>query len=796
LFDFLLLSLLFIPGILLLLGLSKKIKLDFLEKVLFGSVIWNYLFISSTVLLGITTNLVVLYFEFFQLISIAIIIIACMLLVKNVKKITIPKIKLNLTVVPRLVVLLAVLILCFLLIYFHTIFVEWDAVSYYIPSAKSILVSQGLTSQPYRQLGFFDSSPSIPAIFAWLINLSSIDSLYTIPIAYFALTSIVIFLIFRRLFPKRSSTIPIMIFASLPTVLVTISSRALYLDMPFMLFLLSTLYSAIRIATAKSDGNNTKFDYVMFSIGLTLLCLTRIEFGLFLFPVAIITILFTLKIKGWQIIAFSAIGMVYYAREIRNILLNQSSWFSYLQRLIPVIIVSFLVFIILRKLSFENNQAKKLVNKKFVVATLLLTTPLIAYLLSNIIISGFITPALPINNSEIVQSAEFFNQISPPLTISWIESLRWDNIVTVWWLISPYLIPITISLFWILKRLTKKELSQSLFVPLLFFSAGLFILWSILYCDPQPRRLYYFAPLVAIIASDGLFKIKKYFSSTGFALRVPTYIIAITAYTLAKLGIDSVNDLALSYKPLYLPTADILFLLVSVLFFLIIFIPYETLLPRIRKKINPPSISPKIVTLLALGLNLIIVMPIFCPVISSTLKTGYQSRSQDYNLWYYYPEVVNYYNENVTDNGVTVGYFCNELITFSNRSVIDLFNPVYGMPIYTIVNSSDETEILNRLEELNVRYFLVPNKGTYFYPYYEGLINNTAFGNILSDNPQYYVLKSFVSFTLYRYDSNYQNLAYSVAIPWNYNHAKNFTMTTKKNSTEFSGSTTANGHFY
>jgi len=152
-------------------------------------------------------------------------------------------------------------------------------------------------------------------------------------------------------------------------------------------------------------------------------------------------------------------------------------------------------------------------------------------------------------------------------------------------------------------------------------------------------------------------------------------------------------------------------------------------------------------------------------MISSSVNSGFQSRYQDFGGWYYYPEVVNYYNENITDNGATVGYFCDELITFANRTVVDLNDVIYGMPIYSMIADADEIKFLNRIEKLNVKYFLIPNEGSPFYPLYERLANSTVFGDLFINNPQFVILQSFKYATLYRYYSNYETLSFSEVLP-------------------------------
>jgi hypothetical protein len=771
-FSFAIAGLLFLPGILLLVCFSKRIELGFLEKILFGSILWNYLFVSAAVLLGLTSTLVTSYFTFFQIVSITIIVISLILVARNKSSSTI--IKPNLTILPYFVVFSTVLIVCFLFMYFHSIFVEWDAISYYIPSAKAILTSHGLTSQPYRLLSFYDVSPAIPMVYAFVLNLSSIDYLFDLPVVYFVLTLLVIFLMSKKFFSNRSAIIPVLIFMSLPTVLVTISSRALYLDMPFVFFFFSSIYSAIRITSAeKSEHRAMKFDYAMFFMGLTLMCLIRIELGVFLIPVAIAVAMFAFKLKYWVIISAVAIGAVYYLREIRNMFLSPLSWLYYLERLAPVIIVSVLLFLVFKMVSVANNLSYKPISKKFFVATLLLSIPFIAYLLRNITVSGLVVPDIPVSNSSIFNSITIFDQISPSSNVSWTTLLRWDNLVSVWWLTSPYLAPIIISLSVLVYGLVKRHTMQPFYVPVVFFFAGLLILWSILSCDPQPRRLYYFAPFVAIIAGHGLLTIREHFSSIGFALRASTYVISVTIYALLKMQISTVNYVALFYSQLYQPESDIVFIIVCATLFLLIFFPYETLLTKLRKNLKITQTKCRLTILVVVCLNIVLIASTVGPMVVTTLEVGYQSRQQYTGGWYYYPDVTDYYNENITDNYVTIGFFCNELITFSNRSVIDLDNPIYGMPVYSIISHANETEILHRFEELNVGYLLIPRIGTPFYSIYERLANGTAFGKIF-DTPQVYPLQTFKYATLYRFYANYSlsPLTYSEVKPWNYDSSK------------------------
>jgi hypothetical protein len=798
--DFALASIIFLPGVLLLISLSKKIgiTLNFLEKILYGSVLWNYFLISPSIIIGLSTQSITAYFNIFATISIAIIIISVTYLIKNRKKPFITNLEIKLDYLPYILSLLVLIILSSAAICFHTIYIEWDAIAHYIPSAKAILTTGGLNSQPYRSLNFLEYPPAVPITYAWLLNFSNLESLYNSSLIYFLLTLTTIFLITRKLFPKNNALTSLLLFMSLPTVIIVTSSRSLYLDLPFVLYFLFTLYCTIKITTQqKTTHNPPRLDYIMLSIGFTLMILTRTEIGIFLAPAVFAFLIFSLKPKNWELTSALILGLSYYIREIRNIVLDPPSSLYYIQRLTPVFILSILSLIIIKKIPFKNNpNAKnKALNKKLLILTLIPMLPLLLHMLRSMIISGFIVPGIPISNSDILKSAMFFSKISPHETASLTEILRWDNFVSVWWLIPPYLIPTSISLASSLFVLLKKKNTQYTVIPVLLFFVSIFILWSTLSCDPQPRRLYYFAPFIALIVTHGLFTIKKFFNPLGFALRVPTYITAVTTYTLTRMGTKTINDISLLYAKLYQPNTDIELIATSALIFLIIFIPYETLINKIQKTITFPRKTYTIIISLTVSLNIILIFSCMSPIFIDVINNGYHSRYEYYGGWLYYPEVVNYYNANITDPFVTMGFYCHELITFANRSTIDLSDPIYGMPIYSIIATANETEMLSKIKELNIKYFLEPKPGNPFFPIYEKLVNSTVLGNILVDNPQLQYLATFKYATLYAFHENYTAtpLTPTQIAPWNYNPETNYTLTIEPNTTKFTATTNTGG---
>ncbi len=121
-------------------------------------------------------------------------------------------------------------------------------------------------------------------------------------------------------------------------------------------------------------------------------------------------------------------------------------------------------------------------------------------------------------------------------------------------------------------------------------------------------------------------------------------------------------------------------------------------------------------------LNIILLVSFCSPIILDAERNGYQDLFQYMSGWYYYPQVTDYYNQNIRDNGVTVGFFCHDLVQFSaNRTIIDLDDPIYGSPLYSVIGHLNESASLSKFEQLNVKYLLIPMKGTAFYPLYEKL---------------------------------------------------------------------------
>jgi len=728
-----------------------KIQLNILEKVLFGSVTWNYFFIVPSILLGLSSNLITKYFMAFTLISIGVIIATFIItLSTNAGKLKIQKKNiLSQSTNAYIIGLSCLLFFSFLVLLFHNIFVEWDVIYCYIPAAKAINLSGNIMENPYRKLNFFDASPAIPIVYALLLPYSGIDSLYLVPLIYFTLTLIAVFLISKKIFSQDYSLISTLIFISLPTVTMVLSSRALYLDIAFLFYLLVTVYTAMNLFQEDFQTKLFQFNSLTFIFSFSLLFFTKVEFGILLITVAVAIWILIIKCKYWKIISAIFLGAPYCLRETISIMMGNALWSLCIQRLLPIILIALLVFVILKLFYKEDFNTKKLNGPLLLLC--LTFSPAIYYLIRNIAISGFLYPGLPLTNIEIMKSLNFYNKIEPSPERSLVEVMQWHNIISVWWSVEIYLMPFLIGVVSLIYSTLKNKNVTPQKIPLLYIFFGLFLIWSQLGCDPQPRRLYPFAPFIALIITFGFHAISKKYNSKIFSLRIITYIIAVISITWIMNGIKSVNDLAVFYHTLHRSPIKVEYATVSNIFFLIITVPYEFIIARIIQKINFLK-SKKIATIaffIFVLINFIIFSFLMTPIVSDVMNNGCTLRYKRFSGWYYYPDVVDYFNKNITDTGVIVGFYCNELITFANRTVIDLYIPIYASPIYSIIERTNVTEVLEVFNRLGIKYFLRPKPNNPFFPIYEKLMNSTILGTILADDSQLYYLATFKYATLY-----------------------------------------------
>jgi len=798
--------LLFIPGIFLLLYMVEKSihKMDTLECILYGSILWNYIFVSLSILIGLFSNLLREFYTMFVILSLFVIVGGSILSLKNIKRL---KLTFVLNISTRLLknFLLISLIFLFLfvnllLVNYHSIIYEWDAVYYYIPIAKSLITS-GHLSNTLRDLNFVEYSPAIPIFYSFILHFNkNLESLYIIPSIFFILTILAIFELARKMGFGYTSLITVLIFLISPSVQIVLGSRSFYLDLPFLFYFITSLLLIIRVKECeKSNGKN--IIKILLLLNLTLLFLTRIQASLFILPTLFVAYLLpsNMRAKNELLLAFFALFSVPILRDFRHLIFGGSITLCRLINVYTPYIIAFATFLITyvlmdKQRSFAAvNSSTTMIHKKtllirkylseFVVWFVIPVPAIMYFTVNNILRGGFIVPGFFIS-PKLFELYTFYSQLFSSISAKQQACFPCSGILgalTSWWSFTPLLGPISLGLLkaFLSHKFTKKIPTKT--ARFIWAYLGFFIFWMSVNCDPQPRRMFYLVPLASTIASYGIM------SSTdpSWQLANVLYLIAasiiIAHEYVSTAQINEINTNIMHYvypKTYEVATIDCH----TILIFLLVYLLIVGIYFGVKKYRNKNKMF--IIANMAL---LVLFVGIVHPLFSEVYEYGDALKMK--LLWYtpYYPEVVDFYkNQSIVDQK-TLCFFCHELLTFTGGKFIDLTNPL--LYAFKILNKLRETpspdDFLSYLLSTNTSYVLIPTEQakriSSIYMPYRVLYNNSVFGNLVRDKIRCEVIGKTTYFYIARLHEKFElhQLNYSEVIPWTYLHEKSFNLTIK-----------------
>jgi hypothetical protein len=132
------------------------------------------------------------------------------------------------------------------------------------------------------------------------------------------------------------------------------------------------------------------------------------------------------------------------------------------------------------------------------------------------------------------------------------------------------------------------------------------------------------------------------------------------------------------------------------------------------------------------------------------------------------PEIAKYFNEFVTDNYATIGFYNARLLGYwTDRPFIDLTWPYGYQSILSILQEDNSSRLIDKLYESNIRYFLIPKSkpaGQYQgwaalrigWDFYERLLNKTLLFQEINTNKYFLPIKEFDFYYLFRLFSPYE----------------------------------------
>ena len=816
--------LLFIPGILLLAYIAKKstCKMSTLEYILYGVVLWNYTFVSLSILIGLFSNFLREFYTAFTFLSLLLtIIIGLILNLSIIKRLKLASLKHKLKVkvetilkqsdeVPKTFLLVVsvislLLIVNLFLVNYHSIIYEWDAVYFYIPIAKSLVIS-GHLSNILRDLNFIEYSPAIPIFYSFILNFNkSLESLYIIPSIFFVFIVLAIFELARKMGFSNTSFITTFIFISFPSVQIVLGSRSLYLDLPFLFYFIASLLLIIRMKEKEKENSDKRIIKILLSLSFMLLFLTRIEVSLFVLPTLLIAYLLptNMGVRMDLSLAFLILFSVPILRDFRHLIFGGSFTSCRFINVYTPYLMAFAVFLLLYILtkkdedySFTNPRIITRIKERLsgLVVWSIFSVPALMYLVVNNVLRGGFIISVPgfFIAPKLNELTAFYTQLFGSVTTGQACFPCSDILATLtsWWGFIPLLGPISLGLLrtFYFYKLTKKI--PAIVARFIWAYLGFFIFWISINCDPQPRRMFYFVPLASMIASYGVRTLRDFswYLANTLYLIIVLLIIMEKYTTIAQIDKINTNIMHYVYPETYkVTTIDYSVILIFSLIYLLTIGVYFGI-KKYRKQVF------MIMNIVLVTLLIGSVHPLFSEVLlhGDTLKMKL--------LWNtaYYPEVASFYKSQsiFIFNQKTLCFACHELLTFTDGKFIDFTGNsiIYAFKILDKLKENPSADdFLLYLLSMNISYILIPTEQARLIQSisipYAVLYNNTVFGDLIRDRIKCEIVGRTTSFYIVRLREKFElhQLNYSKVIPWIYVREKGFNFTIRDEEVIFQG---------
>jgi hypothetical protein len=727
--------LLFLPGILLLYVYlkSKKRNLPFLDLVLAGAVLWNFLFLVPSILLGLFTPLVQGFFSVFIVLSLGVVFIYLIFIGRNAKSFSLRRILPKFDVFQGLNAFYLLLIWGFivLLTMFTSIIQNIDAIIYYLPMAKSILQTGGMGYNPlYLSKIAMTYPPTLPLMYSFIMNFTGDIYLRFIPITYFLLTNLVIFQLSSRLSSRKVGFIAMVAYSSMLATQMLVVLEGLSFDLGYVFYTTMALYALLR----GFDGRGRLW-YLIAGMSCGLSAVTK-ETGLLTLLLVLSLLLFHFRVKLRRGLFLVTSTLFFTGMQVFETFASRSSSFAttstpFLHRLFLIAVLFVLFWYLSKPHPLDDSRAVK---RSQLIPFLALSAIPCFFYLRNILSLGVLTPgfapslASAIAEADVPQVWSVFQppDLSSPLALPFIFHFDWHLIL----LTSPvgliFLIPGAAGLFVVAQRFLRRS-ERDIQVFLMWFTS-LLVMWSFLssllswntygfsfWPSFQFRRLYYFTPILSILVGWGFTSL-----STRIGLKKHVRLHFLTYNTLALACIWLFRQSLESFILRWIFEATVADVVqFSSLFVLVLLAPvFIKKLGTSWKHRSSKQDSQKLLPLLS---TMVLLANLLLPVYLISEGTSWISHEgwdpAFYNRLESSPpglgreswlEVIDYYHQNVQDDYVTVMFNSYVFAYFTDRSIIDPYRSFSYEPLIPLLKIEDEVVLIQNLMEMGIRYFLIP----------------------------------------------------------------------------------------
>ncbi len=733
----------------------RKTDMSVLDELIFGNLSLIFLFIIGFIIFGVLTYQIKNYFTAFTFSLVILAILSCYFLIQkailNYKNSSIFSSPTNIFVIFGIVLFIILISYHGLIIYYHPIFEEYDAIYNYLLTSKSILLGNGLHHDFYRGLDIPSRSPPLDnAINAWLMDVFGYSSFRLFPVYFVFLSSLFVYRFSQKITNNSYlGWLAAAVFFITPSTLVISSRFTLSNDLSFILLLTASFYFLVEII---SQRKVSRFYLLMLIISLSNASLSK-ELGIII-TFTIILLIFSTKFTKENI----------KLRIMLNVLsispfyvLSLYDFYNY--GLMPLTIIRF-VSIILANVGLYYLLSKIKSEEKFsyifrhIPYFIPLIPPMIFVLINIFTIHG--PYPIMIFSDTANKSMESFrslfgieNKILLDLPHALEKIPRIDILFSATALGSLFIF-FKMRGFVVLLRDFK---NNSQYCALLVAFVLLLITWS--YFDlgfeaSNIRHIGYFAPIFSVIFVLSLKKMNSRYKVFYYGLLVFSayYFLSHNIQILNRndhfeaFWIDPYKTSIISLLDIEVAAALILSLLV--------FESEEDRIIQFFNKKNLQKVFSKPLFLIIAILFVLAGTGSYALASSNIMLTPLnQIDTEPLGKWENDVfDVINYLNK--AENGNVISLQAPAISFFTNRTNFELYDPHVFALVSPILETSDPEMLKERISKMNIRYIVIPSENSLLTNKTENIKENFNIIKIIENDPDFLKI-DLKSYTLYKF---------------------------------------------
>lgn len=731
------------------------------EKLVAGALLWNFLLVAPSIVVGFFSNHLNILFKIYTLFSLSSLGLFLIYVLRKKRWRTLLNIKLF--GLGFKVYGLPILLFALIVLFFHTFFLEYDAIYVFFPYAKSIAVTGSMKYNIYDQSTFSTGIPPVlPVIYGWAFtaindlnaigirnNFSWQDLFRPIPAAYFLLTGLVIYLIARETLQKKHAYLSVIIFMSFPSTVLTISAYAYYFDLGFVFYLVSTM-----LCLTKALRTRKPIWFFLTGVASSLLLLAK-ELSIFIIPLVFATFVLFSSIKYRRVIFVMLSTLPFFTLtilDLYNFPTADREWI--LIRQLPVFALSAILYY-LSKIEKKNNFLT--LKNLFLFLVPFITSAV--FFLRGITLLGSLYSIFSWGPEYQTAAGLFYNATGISRSKEVTSFLRWDIPFLSLSLGVLYLIPIILSIVYLSKRKHQGDKPVNPLMLMMFFTLLEAISFTSVGSQAETRRMYYFTPLMAIFAANGLVIFDNFLGTRCFIYLCTLFnSLTISYIWLYRFPFHTMQELS------HLKTSLGLANSLDLAFLLPLFMGVFLLLPIAQRKLHSQFLHTlrvrffmrrRMIYLSSFTLSFLLVVYPTIPIWLQGVDEGFLGSRYDVHAPTWENGVLlvsHYYNTYIDDDYVTVSFGSHALRYFANRSLIDLTTLRGVQSMQSILTINVSRDLLQSLNNSNIRYFLIPRSDNSFYDIYLGFQESFYLFELIEQNEHFYLIEEFDYYKLVKFE--------------------------------------------